>query len=116
MPELAVVVPVYNEEGSISDVVKKWTNTLDRMKIDYRMSVYDDGSRDATGKILERLSRRTEDCLYAAKQTPVTDQQFSWAIVRTQIVHGSFKWTVMTRWVLIHLACYGTNAANMTSS
>ena len=57
MPELAVVVPVYNEEGSISDVVKKWTNTLDRMKIDYRMSVYDDGSRDATGKILERLSK-----------------------------------------------------------
>lgn len=58
MPDLAVVMPVYNEEGSIANVVKKWTDSLEKLRIDYRLSVYNDGSRDSTEQILAGLSAR----------------------------------------------------------
>jgi glycosyltransferase involved in cell wall biosynthesis len=56
MPDLAIVIPVYNEEGSIAVVVQKWMDALGQIGIDYRMSIYNDGSSDATGRILSRLS------------------------------------------------------------
>lgn len=46
--ELAVVIPVYNEEGSIGEVLKKWSNELGRLGIDYQIHVYNDGSKDKT--------------------------------------------------------------------
>ncbi len=57
-PELAVVMPVYNEEGCIADVVAKWTSELDRLRIDFEIHAYNDGSRDKTGDILAALAAR----------------------------------------------------------
>ena len=55
-PALTVVMPVYNEEGAIRDVVRSWAAELDRLGIDYEMRVYDDGSRDRSAAVLEELS------------------------------------------------------------
>ena len=54
--ELSVVMPVYNEEGAIEGVLRAWSGELDRLGIAYEIRVYDDGSRDGTRAILDRLA------------------------------------------------------------
>lgn len=50
-------MPVYNEEAALPGVLAAWTGELDRLGVDYRLSVYDDGSRDGTGRVLEEQER-----------------------------------------------------------
>jgi dolichol-phosphate mannosyltransferase len=50
-------MPVYNEETALPGVLAEWTAELDRLGLDYRLCVYDDGSRDATGRVLEEQAR-----------------------------------------------------------
>jgi glycosyltransferase involved in cell wall biosynthesis len=56
--ELSIVIPVYNEGETISDVVNSWVREMDRLEIDYELLVYNDGSRDKTGEVLEELGNR----------------------------------------------------------
>lgn len=51
--QLAVVMPVYNEEEIVGEVLEKWVKMLDSAGISYCLHVYNDGSRDST---LEKLS------------------------------------------------------------
>ena len=46
--ELALVMPVYNEEECIVDVVSAWREELLRLGIDFLMIIVNDGSRDGT--------------------------------------------------------------------
>jgi glycosyltransferase involved in cell wall biosynthesis len=48
-------MPVHNEESAIRSVVTEWTTELDRLGLDYELSVYDDGSTDTTAAILDAL-------------------------------------------------------------
>src|SRR5262249_56214122 len=57
-PELSIVMPVYNEAAVIGDVVTSWLRELERLGIGYEFLAYDDGSRDESGRILERLGER----------------------------------------------------------
>lgn len=66
-PELTVVMPVFNEEAAIGGVVRAWAAELDRLGIDYELRVYDDGSRDATAGILERLARELPRLVVTSK-------------------------------------------------
>ncbi len=52
MPELSVVVPVYNEETMIEGIIKKIID----IPLDKEIIVVDDGSTDGTGKILRAIS------------------------------------------------------------
>jgi len=54
--DLCVVIPVYNEEGAIENVLRKWTAMLDGLGIRYEIHAWNDGSRDSTGSILARVS------------------------------------------------------------
>ena len=56
VPELSVVMPVYNEEASVERVVREWAETLERLGIGYEMLLYDDGSRDGTAAALRILA------------------------------------------------------------
>ena len=60
MPELAVVVPVYNEEGVVAQVVGDWIHALDALGIDFELHAYDDGSHDASPKILSEIAQAEE--------------------------------------------------------
>jgi len=55
--DLAVVLPVYNEEGAIEKVVRDWLHALDGLGIGFEIHAYNDGSKDATAKILGELAR-----------------------------------------------------------
>lgn len=52
MIELAVVIPVYNENEIITEVVQEWSNVLQPLSISYSINLYNDGSKDNT---LEKL-------------------------------------------------------------
>jgi dolichol-phosphate mannosyltransferase len=53
---LCIVMPAYNEEGCIEPVVKNWLTILD--KVPGIMIVVNDGSRDKTGEILDKLAAK----------------------------------------------------------
>lgn len=55
---LAVIMPVYNEEGAIAKVLDKWLGELNRLGIDFKIHVYDGGSKDNTVKILNQLAAK----------------------------------------------------------
>lgn len=55
--ELSVVLPAFNEEANIERVVRACVDYLDRSGLDYELIVVNDGSRDRTGEILDRLQR-----------------------------------------------------------
>jgi dolichol-phosphate mannosyltransferase len=65
--ELVVVIPVYNEEGAITGVVRKWVQELLRLQIDYQMHIYNDGSRDRTQEILRELSSKNPGVVVHSK-------------------------------------------------
>ena len=51
--ELALVIPVFNEEQVIKTVIKKWLKTTE--KINSKIIIINDGSTDKTKKIIESM-------------------------------------------------------------
>ena len=58
--ELALVMPAYNEAANVQRVVKEWLGELNLLSVSWELHVYNDGSRDATGEILDRLARNDQ--------------------------------------------------------
>lgn len=52
---LAIVMPAYNESSCIESVVRSWLTVLDR--VPGFMVVVNDGSKDQTGEILDRIAK-----------------------------------------------------------
>ena len=50
-PRIAIVLPAYNEAGSIAAVVKDIKSTFKRASYAYKIIVVDDGSKDNTGRL-----------------------------------------------------------------
>lgn len=58
-PDISVVLPVYNEEAIVDELVDRLVSTLDGMNVAFELSFIDDGSNDRT---VERvLARRARD-------------------------------------------------------
>jgi undecaprenyl-phosphate 4-deoxy-4-formamido-L-arabinose transferase len=56
VPAISLVVTVYNEEGTLEEVYRRATATLEELGEPYEVIVVDDGSRDGTWGIVERLA------------------------------------------------------------
>jgi glycosyltransferase involved in cell wall biosynthesis len=56
MDMLSVVLPAYNEEANVAATVAEAVAVLRRLGLDYEVIVVDDGSRDATAAIVQRLA------------------------------------------------------------
>ena len=67
MTELKVIIPVYNEEGAISEVIEDWTQTLLSLKIKFKICVFNDGSKDNTIKILNDLAAKNKHLVVVDK-------------------------------------------------
>lgn len=57
MTELALVIPVYNEQGTIRVVVDEWHAALNAAKVDFNIIVVNDGSTDGTMGELNEMER-----------------------------------------------------------
>ena len=56
LPEISLVVPVFNEERTLEEVHRRATATLEALGKPFEIIVVDDGSRDGTWAIVERLA------------------------------------------------------------
>ncbi|MCY1016042.1 glycosyltransferase family 2 protein [Pyxidicoccus sp. MSG2] len=54
-PHLSVVIPVYNEESIITSAAEELRQGLDARGLDYEIIFAENGSRDATPRILEEM-------------------------------------------------------------
>ena len=57
MEKLYIVMPAYNEEGNIENVVRDWYKVLSLASIESKLIVADSGSSDDTHNILTRLQK-----------------------------------------------------------
>lgn len=55
LPSISVVMPAYNEEDIIEQVARKCATYLQGLCPDYEVVIVNDGSKDRTGEILDRL-------------------------------------------------------------
>ena len=60
-PELSIVVPLYNEEESLSLLVEKLLAALRPLGGSFELVLVDDGSSDATATVLRRLAAQTPE-------------------------------------------------------
>ena len=54
-PELSMVIPFYNEEGNVIDVVSGLISEFKNNNIDYELILVNNGSCDSTSKIIDKL-------------------------------------------------------------
>ncbi len=54
---LFIIIPAYNEQDNIRQVVSDWYPLVEKYGTDSRLVVIDDGSRDKTFSILQEMSR-----------------------------------------------------------
>ena len=55
-PELAVVMPIYNEAANIEAVLREWFTCLGRVASDFVLFAINDGSKDNTASVLGSLA------------------------------------------------------------
>lgn len=56
--ELSVVLPCYNEANTIESFIDEWTTFLSEEIANFEFIIVNDGSRDGTGRILDRIRAR----------------------------------------------------------
>lgn len=61
MPFISVVIPLYNEEGSLKTLWKQLKTTLDKMKKTYEVIFIDDGSTDSSFEIIKALNKEDKN-------------------------------------------------------
>ena len=62
-PELIVVMPVYNEDEIIGQVLEDWTGELERLNIDFEVHAYNDGSKDNTLEVLNTYEAKNKNVI-----------------------------------------------------
>src|SRR3982751_1892064 len=56
-PEVAVVMPVFNEAVNLPGVIAEWFDCFQRLGSDFTFLAVNDGSTDQTATVLDRLAR-----------------------------------------------------------
>jgi glycosyltransferase involved in cell wall biosynthesis len=55
--QLIVVVPIYNEAGTIEHVVSEWRKVFQDLEIDHQFLLINDGSKDETLSVLKKMDQ-----------------------------------------------------------
>ena len=60
VPRLSVVIPFYDEERTIEPLVNKLRYIFNKDKINYELILVDNGSKDNTFEIIDKLSKKKQ--------------------------------------------------------
>ena len=91
MTDLSVVIPVYNEEASLSPLWSELREVLERLPLSFEVVFVDDGSRDRSAEII-RSFRETDQRVHLVRlktnggETAATDAGFKAARGRRVVV------------------------------
>src|SRR5438105_4679715 len=55
-PEISLVIPCYNEEGNLRELIKAIRAAVDPLKLSYEVVITDDCSKDKSWEILKELA------------------------------------------------------------
>ena len=86
MNKVSIIIPVYNEENSLAQVIAELKNKVDSLSIEYEIIVINDGSTDQTKNILEKIEGiKLIDHPYnkgygASLKTGVKNAEFDWLL------------------------------------
>ncbi|MDF2594991.1 MAG: hypothetical protein K0R69_1332 [Clostridia bacterium] len=73
MSELTVVLPAYNEEGNLNELIRRWQGYKDTLQTHYSLGlkivVVNDGSSDQTKVIAEKLQKNYENFILINHKT-----------------------------------------------
>ena len=58
---VSVVVPVFNEEGCLQELIDRTVKACEETKKKFEIVLVDDGSEDTTAEILQAASQKHED-------------------------------------------------------
>jgi len=75
--KLSVVIPAYNEEGSIAETVSTLHDCLQKNKLDHEIVVINDNSKDQTEAVLKNLQKSVPSLVYYTNPGP---NGFGWAV------------------------------------
>jgi len=53
---ISLVIPVYNEEANLNELIRRCTQVADQLGEDYELILIDDGSRDASPQIISKAA------------------------------------------------------------
>ncbi|MEJ8816963.1 glycosyltransferase family 2 protein [Lacibacter sp. H407] len=70
MLKLSIVIPAYNEEGSIAETVQTLFEVLQKYKIDHEIVVINDNSKDNTIQVLQGLQEQVHSLVYYTNKGP----------------------------------------------
>lgn len=65
LPQLIVIMPVYNEDEIVERVATEWLAMLDGLNVPYRLHIANDGSTDDTQKVLDHLTHPSLEISHA---------------------------------------------------
>jgi glycosyltransferase involved in cell wall biosynthesis len=68
MDKLYIVMPVYNEEGTIEKVVDEWCPVVDAIGNGSKLVIFNDGSTDGTSAILEGVKNKYPNMVITDKE------------------------------------------------
>jgi glycosyltransferase involved in cell wall biosynthesis len=85
---LSIIIPAYNEAGSIQDTVFSMLSELGQLSADFELILVDDGSRDGTGRIIESLAAADNRILVVT----LPANQGKGAALRAGFAHASEEW------------------------
>ncbi len=100
--ELSVVIPVFNEEKNVGELLKDWQATLRAIPVRYRFIIINDGSTDNSLSILQSIAGQM---LSATGQPSLTAYQPTISIhTQTNAGHGpsilaGYRQALDTEWV-----------------
>lgn len=57
MDKLYIVIPAYNEEANIEDVIKDWHPVVKKTGCESRLLIIDDGSKDSTYNVMKKSAK-----------------------------------------------------------
>ncbi|MBP8968541.1 MAG: glycosyltransferase family 2 protein [Lachnospiraceae bacterium] len=68
MDKLYIIIPAYNEEENIINVVKSWYPILEKASKDSKLVIINDGSKDNTQKILDSIKNNYPNLVVIEKE------------------------------------------------